>query len=68
MAKRTTSTATVRVLKQIFARMGNPDVLVSDKGTQIVSAESKKFCEKQGIKHMRTPAYHFQSIDYLSGS
>uniref|UniRef100_A0A7I4YMV6 Integrase catalytic domain-containing protein n=1 Tax=Haemonchus contortus TaxID=6289 RepID=A0A7I4YMV6_HAECO len=49
--------ATLRVLKMLFALIGNLRI-VSDNGTQFISKEFQGFCEKQGI---RSPLFHPQS-------
>ena len=43
--KNATSAATVRYLKQLIAQFGIPETIVSDNGTQFVSAEFKEFVE-----------------------
>ena len=58
---RTTTTATVNQLRKLFAQFGMPELLVSDNGTQFTSARFSDFCSRNGIKHMRSPAYHPQS-------
>lgn len=57
----TTTTATLELLQETFARYGNPHTLVSDNGTQFVSASFKLFCDGNGIQHLTTAPYHPQS-------
>lgn len=42
----TTTSATLDILQEIFARFGNPRTLVSDNGTQFVSARFKQMMMK----------------------
>ena len=58
---RTTTTATINQLQKLFAQFGMPELLVSDNGTQFTSAAFSDFCSRNGIKHMRSSAYHPQS-------
>ena len=58
----TTSVNTVRVLRDVFSRHGLPEVLVSDNGPQLVSAEFEEFCVKNGIMH-RTSAVNKPSAN-----
>ena len=51
----------VRVLKDIFARFGLPEEIVSDNGPQFVSKEFETFLNKNGIRHVRSSPYHPQS-------
>ncbi|PIO71669.1 integrase core domain protein [Teladorsagia circumcincta] len=55
------STATIQVMKDIFAKLGNPTTLLTDNGTQFTSAHFALFCRSQGINHIRTPPFHPQS-------
>lgn len=43
----------VKILMNIFARHGCPEVIVSDNGPQFVSQEFKSFLSSKGIKHVR---------------
>lgn len=56
-----TSSTTIFFLRECFARFGIPTVIVTDNGSQFVSAEFRKFCEELGIVHFRTAPYHPQS-------
>ncbi|KAK6735148.1 hypothetical protein RB195_018374 [Necator americanus] len=55
------TTATLRELRMLFARFGNPRVIVSDNGTQFTAKEFQEFCDMQGIEHVRSPPFHPQS-------
>ena len=56
-----TATKTIQILKDIFGRYGNPEILVSDNGTQFLSRKMNDFYTTNGIVHLRSPAYHPQS-------
>lgn len=56
-----TATATLDILRETFARYGNPETLVSDNGTQFTSEKFQQFVQENGINHMRTAPYHPQS-------
>ncbi|XP_055603986.1 uncharacterized protein K02A2.6-like [Uranotaenia lowii] len=61
-ATRTTTTkTTTKLLSQSFSTFGVPETIVWDNGTQFTSHEFQVFCEKQGIRHIRTAPYHPQS-------
>lgn len=57
----TTSSATIKQLRELFARFGAPECIVSDNGTQFVSAEMKAFFEAEGVLHVRSAPFHPQS-------
>ncbi|XP_055523194.1 uncharacterized protein K02A2.6-like [Wyeomyia smithii] len=57
----TTSVATITILRSLFARLGMPETLVSDNGSQFTSAEFRQFCLENGIDHVTTSPYHPQS-------
>ena len=54
----TTAGQTVKVLRDIFARHGLPEQLVSDNGPQFVSSDFADFCKSNAIKHSRVSPYH----------
>ncbi|CAL8136112.1 unnamed protein product [Orchesella dallaii] len=54
----TTSTSVLRKLSDSFVRFGIPEQLVSDNGSQFVSAEFQRFCKNNGIRHITSSAYH----------
>lgn len=54
-----TSSATIRILDEIFSAYGVPITLVSDNGTNFVSEEFAKFLKESGVKyHKKTAPYH----------
>lgn len=59
--KEITTTATLRILRGIFARYGQPETLVTDNGTQLTSDRFEAFCDTHGIVHLKTAPYHPQS-------
>ncbi|XP_053687313.1 uncharacterized protein K02A2.6-like [Sabethes cyaneus] len=62
---RITTTATIAILRQIFSRFGMPEVLVSDNGTQLTSDAFERFCEANGIMHLKTAPFHPQSNGHV---
>ncbi|XP_053686364.1 uncharacterized protein K02A2.6-like [Sabethes cyaneus] len=59
--KEITTTATLRILRGIFARYGHPETLVTDNGTQRTSDRFESYCDKNGIVHLKTAPFHPQS-------
>ena len=53
----TSSEATIKVLRNLFATHGIPEHVVSDNGLGFTSQEFKQFMEQNGIKHTTSP-YH----------
>ena len=47
----TSSEATIKVLRNMFATHGIPEHVVSDNGSGFTSQEFKQFMEQNGIKH-----------------
>lgn len=45
-------------LKDIFARYGLPNKIVSENGPQFFSAEYREFCYRNGIRLVTSPPYH----------
>ncbi|XP_062708139.1 uncharacterized protein K02A2.6-like [Aedes albopictus] len=59
--KSITASTTIGILRSLFARLGMPETLVSDNGTQFTSAEFAQFCLESGINHVTTAPFHPQS-------
>jgi len=53
-----TSTVTIDKLQVTFATLGIPEVIVSDNGSAFTSQEFGTFLKHDGIKHIKTAAYH----------
>jgi transposase InsO family protein len=49
------------ITRQILLRLGTPRVLVSDGGSHFDNATIRELCEKRGIDHHLTTAYHPES-------
>ena len=58
---RATSSSVIRVLKEIFARYGVPDTLVTDSGTQFASAEFAVFARTWSFDHVTSSPRYPQS-------
>ena len=54
----TTSSSTIEVLSDLFARFGIPEQIVSDNGAQFVSEEFQAFVRSNGILHLTSAPYH----------
>lgn len=52
---------TVQFMRAFSARWGLPETVVSDNGTPFVSQTFQRFCQENGITHLRAPPYHPQS-------
>ncbi|XP_063377564.1 uncharacterized protein K02A2.6-like [Cydia fagiglandana] len=48
---------TIALLREIFARFGNPYELVSDNGPPFTSGQFESYLRKEGIKHIRISPY-----------
>ena len=55
------STNTINCLRKWFSHYGLPNQLISDNGSQFTSEEFKNYVNVNGIKHIRTAAYHQSS-------
>ena len=54
----TTTTATITVLRKLFAAYGLPLQVVTDNGPQFVSDEFASFMRGNGIRHIKSAPYH----------
>ena len=54
----TSSQATIRALRSIFAIHSLPEIIVSDNGTAFTSSEFNDFMQKNGIRQIKSPPYH----------
>lgn len=54
----TTTSNTITVLRNLFARYGLPEQIVSDNGPQFISDEFTQFLHRNRIKHTRSSPYH----------
>ena len=54
----TSSAATIKVLRNLFAASGIPDLIISDNGTSFTSDEFKQFIHRNGIRHWTSAPYH----------
>ena len=61
LGKDTTSSKIISHLREIIARFGLPDTIVSDNGPQFVSEEFENFCKNNGIRHAKSSVYHPRS-------
>ena len=54
----TSSAATIKVLRNLFATHGIPELLFSDNGTSFTSEEFSDFVLRNGIRHRTSSPYH----------
>ncbi|XP_043206001.1 uncharacterized protein K02A2.6-like [Amphibalanus amphitrite] len=54
----TSAGRTVEELRELFARFGIPDQVVTDNGPQFTSTEFGIFLSNNGVRHIRTAPYH----------
>ena len=52
-----TTETTIEKLRDLFARFGIPERLVSDNGAQFSSCEFTEFTKRNGIKHILVAPY-----------
>ena len=48
----------IKVLRNLFAMHGLPEMIVSDNGSAFTSAEFQTFVKRNGIRHVRSAPYH----------
>ena len=54
----TTAAVTIKLLREMFCRLGVPKLIVSDNGPQFASLEFKHFCISNNVTHVRSTPYH----------
>ncbi|XP_075741088.1 uncharacterized protein LOC142788732 [Rhipicephalus microplus] len=57
-ASTTSQDATIECLRDVFARFGFPETIVSDNGPQFTSEEFKQFVREMGCRHVQTAPYN----------
>ncbi len=57
----TTTRSIIKAIKEVFARFGIPDILVTDNGPQFSSAEFGVFARMWNFDHVTSSPYHPQS-------
>ena len=67
MKHNTISVATVTELRNIFARYGLPEQLVSDSRPQFMSAKFVQFLKGNGVKHIKSAPYHPSTNNIVEG-
>ncbi|XP_049275984.1 uncharacterized protein K02A2.6-like [Rhipicephalus sanguineus] len=58
LMRSTTTDATIECLRDVFARFGFPETIVSDNGPQFTSQEFKQFVREMGCRHVQTAPYN----------
>eukprot|EP00731_Ephydatia_muelleri_P000767 Em0001g767a len=48
----------IKILRNLFATHGLPEMVVSDNGSAFTSAEFQTFVKRNGIRHVRSAPYH----------
>ena len=61
MRQNTSASATIAILRELFAKYGLPVHCVSDNGPQFRSEEFAHFLKVNGVKHVRVAPYHAAS-------
>jgi hypothetical protein len=57
--------------KEIIAKFGQPELLITDGGKELTSKDTKVYLAKQGVNHIVTKPYHPQAngrVEQLNGS
>ena len=53
-----TSAVTMEKMRNSFATLGLPEILVTDNGPAFTSSEFAQFMQRNGIRHVKTAPYH----------
>ena len=63
-----TSFTVINCFKAIFARMGIPEIVLTDNGTQYTSSEFSKFSEDYGFVHHKSSQHHHSGNGEAKGA
>ena len=56
----TSSAVTIKVLRALIARYGQPELIFSENGTSFTSEEFQSFVKKNGIRHKTSAPHGYQ--------
>uniref|UniRef100_A0A1X7VXH2 Integrase catalytic domain-containing protein n=1 Tax=Amphimedon queenslandica TaxID=400682 RepID=A0A1X7VXH2_AMPQE len=63
-----TTSATIELIRKSFAKLGLPDIIVSDNGANFTSSMFSGFMRRNHIQQTRTPPYHPLSNGLAKGA
>lgn len=57
---RVTTRVTIKILRELFARFGIPNTIVTDNGTPFTAGEFKELCREKTVEHVTKSPYHLK--------